>query len=53
MSIYGVVIVEQEKIIEAYSTMLHALLRELAQHRSVEAEEKHLAELDRKGGVNG
>lgn len=51
MSIYGTVITEQEKVIEAYSTMLHTLLEELAQHRNVDAEEKHLEQLDRKGGI--
>lgn len=52
MSIYGTVIVEQEKVIEAYSQMSHALLNELAQHRNIEAEEKHLIRLDEKGGLN-
>ena len=52
MSIYGTVITEQEKVIEAYSSMLHSLLEELAQHRNVEAEEKHLEQLDKKGGIS-
>ena len=53
MSIYGTVITEQEKIICAYSTMLHSLLEELAQHRNVDAEEDHLKQLDKKGGIYG
>ena len=53
MSIYGTVIIEQEKVIQAYSTMLHATLNELAQHRDVKAEEQHLEQLDKKGGIYG
>lgn len=53
MSIYGAVIIEQEKVISAYSTMLHAVLEELAQYRNVDAEEAHLTQLDRKGGIYG
>lgn len=49
--LYGTVIKEQERIIQSYSVMLHALLEELAQHRSVEEEEKRLAVLDEKGGI--
>ena len=52
MSIYGTVISEQEKIIEAYSSMLHAVLKELAQHRNVDAEEDHHKQLDKKGGIS-
>lgn len=51
MSIYGTVIAEQEKIIKAYSQMLHAILEELAQHRNIDAEEDHLKHLDEKGGI--
>ena len=43
------VILEQEKIIESYSKMLHSVLEELAQHRNVEAEEIRLESLDEKG----
>lgn len=45
------VILEQEKIIESYSKMLHSVLEELAQHRNVEAEEIRLESLDGKGGL--
>ena len=52
--LYETIITEQEKVIQAYSSMLHALLTELAQHRSVEEEEKKLAKLDEEGGlING
>lgn len=52
MSIYGTVIVEQEKVIDAYSQMSHALLNELAQYRNIDAEEMHLKRLDEKGGLH-
>lgn len=52
MSIYGAVIVEQEKVIDAYSQMSHALLNELAQYRNIDAEEMRLKRLDEKGGLH-
>lgn len=52
MSLYTTVITMQEEIIQAYSSMLHSLLEELAQYRNVEAEEKHLEQLDKKGGIS-
>lgn len=51
MSLYTTVITTQEEIIKAYSKMLHDLLSELSQHRNVEAEENHLKNLDKKGGL--
>lgn len=48
---YSAVIAAQEKIIMEYSKLLHQLVDELGQYRSVEAEEKRLAELDEKGGI--
>ena len=51
MSLYTTVITTQEEIIQAYSKMLHVLLSELSQHRNVEAEENHLKNLDKKGGL--
>ena len=53
MSLYSTVIKEQEEIIKAYSTMLHALLDELSQYRAVDMEEVQIKLLDEKGGING
>ena len=51
MSLLTTVITTQEEIIKAYSKMLHELLGELSQHRNVEAEENHLKDLDKRGGL--
>ena len=53
LSLYSTVIKEQEEIIKAYSTMLHALLDELSQYRAVDMEEVQIKLLDEKGGING